>query len=95
MFRGEEYGCLGHFFGTAEPAKGNFFKESFRCIPILEVMGHIRFNKTGGDGIAPDIPAAQFMSGGLGKANDTGFAGGITGLAGIAPDPDDGTHIDD
>ena len=45
------------------------------------VMRHVCFNKTGGNGIAADVAAAQFMSDGFCKSNNAGLTCCIAALA--------------
>src|SRR3974390_399404 len=56
-------------------------------------MGHIRFDKSGSDGVAANIAAAQFQGDGLGETDDSCLGGSITGVPRVSADSDYGTHI--
>ena len=84
MFGGEECHRVRHILRAAGPARrdafGHFGADGFR-----QSGGHIGLNKAGRNGIHRDVPAGQLPRQTLGQADEAGLAGGIVGLAGIAP----------
>ena len=74
---GQKKSYVGNVFCSAETPQGNACLVFVGSFPFFQVAGHISFYKTGGNGIAADIAAAQFFGHTLGEPNDAGLGGGI------------------
>src|SRR5580692_3169605 len=91
---GKEEGRAGDVVASAEFAHGNGFEDvGFQF--SVQVGGHVGFDETGGDGVDGDGAGRQFAGDGLREPNQTGFAGRVVALAGVADEADDRRNVDD
>ena len=91
---GEEGGGVGDILRLAEVGQGDAGEQGFACL-LRDGIGHISGDKAGGNGVDGYLAAGDFLSHGLGEADDAGLGGGIVALAYVAGDAHNGGNVDD
>lgn len=91
---GEESGGVGDVLRLAEVCQGNAGEQGFAGF-LRNGIGHIGGDETGGNGVDRYLAAGNFLSHGLGEADDTGLGGRVVALAHVAGDAHNGGNVDD
>ena len=91
---GEESGGVGDIFRLAEVGQGDAGEQGFASF-LGDGIGHVGGDEAGGDGVDRYLAAGDFLSHGLGEADDTGLGGRVVTLAHVAGEAHDGGNVDD
>ena len=91
---GQEQDGAGHVRGLAQAAQRDLLQQR-RARLGADPRRHGGLDEAGGDGVDGDAAGRQLPGGGLGEADDAGFARAVVALPGVADQADDGGDVDD